>query len=257
MSDGGPKKDSEGVSLGVATTYQRHVFDVKLSRYNDNTRNSELYPRLYRYEGLFDYRFVGFKDLPLALQYRRTSIDSANEPLGYLPKEVDEEAVSGRVNYLAGKWDLGLRGTLLQRMNKLSRQKEAQTQTFGFLPKFAAGALTVAPDFSHKRVSDFTSQQRTDHYIFNLGLSGNALEKRLDYELKGGFRKEIAGVGGADRQVVGAKVKAVYPLARFFNWTSVPSLGIKGEYKETAGSGAASRENEFSLLLSLDGGRFM
>lgn len=257
MTGQGPARDNEGVSLGLATAYQLHLFDVKLSRYNDNTENNDLYPRLYRYEGLFDYRFKGFKTLPLALQYRKSFIDSTREPLGHLPKEVEEEAVTGQMNYLAGKWDLGLRGTLSQRQNKLSQRKESETRTLGFLPKLAAGPVTVAPDFSVRRVTDYASNLRTDHWAFNLGLNGALLKKKLDYELKGGYKKEVVGDTGIERQVVGARVKAAYPLARFFNWTSAPSLGIKGEYKGIDNRLPNKRENDFSLLISLDGGKFL
>lgn len=257
MGNRGPARDSEGVSLGVATSVLLHAFDFKLSRYNNNTDKSELYPRLYRYEGFVDYRFSGFKGVPLALQYKKTLIDSANEPLGYLPKEVEEDAVSGQMNYLAGKWDLGLRGVLSQRTNKLYRQRETATHTLGFLPRFNAGPVKVTPDFSVKRVTEFASHLRTDHYAVDLGLNGSLLESRLDYEVKGGFKRETTGVARTGRQVVGAKVKAAYPLARFFKWSSNPSLGIKGEYKGIDNRSYDRRESDFSLLISLDGGKFL
>jgi len=257
MGNRAPARDSEGVSLGVATSLQLHAFDFKLSRYNDNTDKSDLYPRLYRYEGFVDYRFRGFKAVPLALQYRKTFIDSANEPLGYLPKEVEEDAVSGQMNYLAGKWDLGLRGTLSQRTNKLYRQREAATHAIGFLPRFAAGPLKVTPDFSVKRVTEFPSNLRTDHYAVDLGLNGSILESRLDYEVKGGFKRETTGIPGTGRQVIGAKLKAAYPLARFFKWSRTSSLGIKGEYKGIDNRSYDRRESDFSLLISLDGGKFL
>lgn len=256
MANRAPTRDSEGVSLAMVTALQLHAFDLKLSRYNNNTGKNELYPRLYRYEGFVDYRFKGFKAVPLALQYKRTLVDSSNEPSGYLPKEMEEEAISGQMNYLLGRWDLGVRGALSQRMNKLSQQRETAAHTVGFLPRFAAGAVTVAPDLSVKRVTDFSANQRTDYYTLDLGLNGSLL-KKLDYEVKGGFRRETTRMPGTGRQVVGAKVKAAYPLARYFNWTGVPSLGIKGEYKGIDNRALDRRENDFSLLISLDGVKFM
>ena len=257
MGNRGPARDSEGVSLGVATSLELHAFDFKLSRYNDNTEKSDLHPRLYRYEGFVDYRFRGFKAVPLALQYRKTFIDSTNEPLGYLPKEVEEDAVSGRMNYLAGKWDLGLRGTLSQRTDKLRQQREAATHTIGFLPRFVAGALKVTPDFSVKRVIEFPANLRTDHYAVDLGLNGTLLESRLNYEVKGGFKRETTSISGSGKQVIGAKVKAAYPLARFFKWSRSSTLGIKGEYKGIDNRSYDRRESDFSLLISLDGGKFL
>ena len=257
MADQGPARDSEGVALGLQTAFRLHGLDVKLSRYNDNTEKNELYPRLYRYEGFVDYSFEGFKAVPLALQYRKTFIDSTSEPLGSLAKEVEEDAVYGRVNYLAGRWDLGLRGGLSQRIDRLRRQREASTATLAFLPKFAAAGVTVVPDFSLKRIKEYPAALRTDHYAVNLGVNGTLLEKRLDYEVKGGFKKESTGVPGTGREIVGAKVKAAYPLARLFKWSRRPSLGVKGEYKGISNRTYDRRESDFSLLISLDGGGFL
>lgn len=257
MTGGGPERDTEGVSLGVETALSLHAFDVKLSRYNDNTDKNDLYPRLYRYQGAIEYRFLGLKSLPLALQYKKTFIDSTREPLGYLPKEAEEEAVSGQVHYLAGKWDLGVRGGLAQRSDRLSSRRESSTTTFGFLPRYAAGSFTLAPDFSLKKTRDFANAVDTDQYSVNLGLSGSLLEKKLDYELKGGYRKEVTGTPGTGKESVGAKVKAGYPLARLFKWSGQPVLGVRGEYKESSTRIDDRRESDFSLLISLDGATFL
>ncbi|WP_035497188.1 hypothetical protein [Citrifermentans bremense] len=253
LTGSGPDRDSEGVSLGFGHAFELHSFDVKLSRYNDNTEKNDLSPRLYRYEGLVDYHFKAFSKLQLSLQYKKRYVDSTKEPLGYLPKEVEEDAVSGQLNYLAGRWDLGLRGGVSQRTDKLHRQRESSTESIGFLPKFSAAGVTVLPDLSLKRVMDYSSSQRTDQYAVNLGLNGTLLEKRLDYEVKGGYKEERTGVPGTGKQVVGAKVRAAYPLARLFKWFRPPSLGVKGEFKEINDRGADSRESDFSLLISLDG----
>lgn len=251
MSDG-PQRDREGGSLGVETQLAAHAFDLKLSRYNDNVENDPLSPRLYRYEGIFDYRFKGLKMLPLALQYRKTFIDSGNEPSGYVPKEAAEDAVSGELNYLAGRWNLGVRGGLSQRCDRLRQQRELSSASVGFLPRFSAGSFTVTPDLSMKRVTDFTVSQRTEQYALNLGLAGTLLEQRLDYELKGGYKRESTGVPGTGREIVGAKVKAAYPLPRLFNWSRHPSLGIKGEYNGINNLTEDRRESDFSLLISLE-----
>ncbi len=255
MGDG-PERDREGGSFDIATALELHDLDVRLSRYNDNTEGDPLNPRLYRYEGVVDYKFKGFKTLPLALQYRKTFIDSTREPAGYTPKDVAEDAVSGQVNLLAGRWDLGVRGGVSQRTDRIKQQRELSTATVGFFPKFSAGNFTLLPDLSMKRTNDYAADQRTDQYAVNLGLAGNLLEKRLDYEVKGGFKKESTGAG-TGREVLGAKVKALYPLAGLFKRMRPPSLGIKGEFNGINNLTEDRRENDFSLLISLDGGSFL
>lgn len=255
MGDG-PERDREGGSFGIATALELHDLDVRLSRYNDNTERDPLNPRLYRYEGIVDYKFKGFKTLPLALQYRKTFIDSAKEPAGYAPKDVAEDAVSGQVTLLAGRWDLGVRGGVTQRTDRVNQQRELSSTSVGFFPRFSAGSFTLFPDLSMKRTNDYAADQRTDQYAVNLGLTGNLLEKRLDYEVRGGFKRESTG-GGTGREVLGAKVKALYPLAGLFKWTRPPFLGVKGEYNGINNLTEERRHNDFSLLISLDGGGFL
>lgn len=248
----GPKRDSEGVSLGVETSLGIHAFDVKLSRYHNNTRNEVLKPRLYRFEGLLDYTFKAIDDLPLGLRYKKIFVDSAQEPAGYLPSRSEEEAVAGKVNYLRGRWDLGLLASYSQRTDLIRDEREATSTTFSFLPKYAAGELTVTPDFSLQRSVDVPASQRTARYAVGLGITGSALEKRLDYQLNGAFKKEMAATGFR-KETVGANVKAAYPVLTLFKKNWQPSFGISGEYSGITDPAALRRENAFTFLFSVEG----
>ena len=249
----GPKRDSEGVSLGVQTSQGVHDLDLKLSRHHNNTDSRENLPRLYRYEGLLDYTLKAIDDLPLGLRYKKTFVDSEREPAGYLPKKTEEDAVAGKVNYLTGKWDLGLLASYSQRTDRIRDEREATSATFSFLPKFAAADLTVTPDFSLQRTLDLVASQRTDRYAVGLGINGSALEKKLDYQLNGGFRREWAATTGYRKETVGANLKAAYPALNLFRRSWQPSFGITGEYSDIVNPAAARRENAFSFLFSFEG----
>lgn len=248
----GPRRDWEGVAFAVQTGFQLHAVDLKLSRYNNNTDKSALYPRLYRYEGFLDYTYRGIEELPLGLQYRKTQLDSTSEPAGFAARDSDEDAVSGRVSYLAGKWELGLHAGLSQRTDRLKDEREATAATFSLLPKFAAGPVTVAPDLWFKRSKDFAAGLRTDQYALNLGITGSLLERKLNYELNGGFKKEWAALAGYGRQTLGARVKAGYPLANLFRGVNKTSLGVLGEYKGISTRTFEQRSRDFSLLFSVE-----
>ena len=257
MGGKGPKRDTEGVSLGLETAFRLHAFDLKLSRYHNNTENNELYPRLYKYEGLVDYSFNAIETLPVGLRYRKTFVDSSREPYGYLAKDSEEDAVSGRVNFLTGKWDLGLLASFSQRTDRLSEEREATATTFTFLPKFAAGPVTVSPDFSVKRSMDFPNSLRSEQFAVSLGINGSALEKKVDYEIKGGFKKERIGLVASRRETFGANLKTGYPFTTLFKSILQPSLGIKGEYNGTSDRFSDGRNNAFSLLFSVEGNSFL
>jgi hypothetical protein len=249
----GPKRDSEGVSLGVQSSQGVHDLDLKLSRYHNNTERRENQARIYRYEGLLDYTLKAIDDLPLGLRYKKTLVDSEREPAGYEPKRTEEDAVAGKVNYLTGKWNLGLLASYSQRTDLIRDEREATSTTFSFLPKFAAAGLTLAPDFSLQRTLDLVASQRTDRYAVGLGINGSALEKKLDYQLNGGFRREWAATTGYRKETVGANLQAAYPSLSLFKRNWQPSLGITGEYNGIVNPAAARRENAFSFLFSLEG----
>lgn len=247
----GPRRDWEGVATGLGTSLGLHTFDLRLSRYHDNTDNNELYPRLYRYEGLLEYSVSPLEALPLGLRYRKTFVDSAREPAGYLAKRTEEDAVSGRANYLAGKWDLGLTASYSLKTDRLTDQRQESAATVAFLPKYAGAAVSVAPDFTLKRSLDYPSSLRTDQYAVSLGISG-LLARKIDCQLKGGYKWEVTGASYR-KETVGANVKAAYPLATLFQGNWKPTLGVTGEYKGTSESSAPAKENAFTLLFSLEG----
>ena len=252
MGGTGPKRDWEGISLGLETAFRLHALDLRLSRYRNNTGDNPLYPRLNRYEGSVDYSLKAIRALPLGLRYRKTFIDSDREPLGHLPRESEEDAVSGRANYLAGRWDLGVLASFSQRTDRIREAPEASAATLAFLPKFAAGALIVAPDFSLKRSIDFPASLRTDQYAVGLGINGTLLEKKLDYELRGGFKEEWS-TPAHRKQTLGANLKAAYPLVNLFKGAWRPILGLRGEYSGTSDMLSDRGSRALSLHFTLEG----
>lgn len=248
-----PKRDSEGVSLALATESPLHALDLKVSRYNDNVGNSVLYPRLYKYEGIFDYTFKGVKSLPLGLRYRKTITDSDREPAGWSEQKKDEDAFSGRLRYLSGRWDLGMEATYSQRSDGVRGELDSTATGLSLSPKFSAWGLNVAPEFAMKRSKDFVNSVDGDEYAVNLGINGKALEKKLDYEVRGGYKKEWTNLPDDGRDTLTARVKAAYPLI-FLGNRRRPVIGIKGEYTGVVNQATSDRRsNAVSLLFSIEG----
>ena len=247
-----PKRDREGIALGMGANFESNALDVQFSRYNNNTGNSPVHPRLYQYETVVDYAFSGFKALPVGMQYRKVLLDSAREPAGFEPKETDTETVSGRLNGLTGGWDLGLQVSYFQRSERVRDQREAAGGVLIFTPKFTAPHVAVAPDFSMKRSTYFPTRFCTDELAVGLGINGR-LHGKLDYRLKGGFKREQrTDLPASGKETLGANLTAGYQFGRIFKVFRQPSLGIKGEYTDISGQASPRRNTTFSLLVFID-----
>lgn len=246
-----PKRDREGMAWNLAADFQRHTLGVNLSRYNDNTGNSELYPRLYRYEGALDYAFKGIAGLPLGLQYRKTLLESIREPAGVAPRQADSDTVSGKMNLLARNWDFGFRGNYMQRNDRLLEVREMAATTLAFSPKFTAGTVVVAPAFSVGRSTNYLAKLEKETLAVNLDVTGGLIGKFLDYELRSGFTKE-RNSALTGKETIGAKVKLSCNLKNFLDKALMPSVAVKGEYNRSVFAQSLSSRSDYALLLLID-----
>jgi len=250
----GPYNDSEGFRLEMGAGFQHHALDINLSRYNDNLDNDIFYPRLYRYQGNIDYTFKGIQSLPMGVQYGKTVVDSDREPAGSGPQASEADTFSGKVNYLTGKWNLGMKASYLQRKNKVLDQQEMDATTIAFSPKVITGPVTITPDLSLKRSHFFRERHQAETCGINMGIRGNG---EFDYEVRGGYRKEWHGSPSSGRDSIGASVRMGYPLGKFLKRVSKPSLRLKGEYRDTMDRTAEIRNSSYSFLITVDGSSFL
>lgn len=256
ISAGGPRRDSEGVGLGLGANYKQHVFGLSFSRYNDNLAKSLLFPRLYRSQGVLDYSFKLLPEIPIGLQYRKTLVDSQNEPAGYEQVASEEDAVIGRLNYKPGKWDLGLKANYHQRKKRLTDERQSSAATIVLAPRYNAGTVSVSPDVSLRRSTYFQERLAVDEYAAHLDIRGNACGRKLSYELRGGYRKETSNLSPSGKETLGASVKLKYPLAKLFKKERQPTVGFKGDYNGTSDRSMDGRNSRFSLLFMFEGGSF-
>ncbi|UFS70356.1 hypothetical protein LPW11_21120 [Geomonas sp. RF6] len=243
-----PRRDWEGYALGLGKEFGVHALELRLSRYNDNVKKNAESPVVYRYEGILEYNFKKIETLPLGFQYAKRVVQSVVEGGGRNGSGVD--TIAGKMTYLAGEWDLGVRASYLQRRNLASEERDLAAATVALAPKFNAGDVTVAPDFSLKRSFYLLERQRSDEYWAGLDIRGFALGRQLDYQLRGGVRK-VLPESASGTTSVGGNVRLAYPLKRLLGALSAPTLGVRGEFNGVSDSWR--REGNYSLLVVLEG----
>ncbi|SNB46301.1 hypothetical protein [Geobacter sp. DSM 9736] len=252
----GPRRDTEGVALGMGATLQPHALDIKLSRYNDNTSNIDGVPRLYRYEGGVSYTFTGIQNLPFGLSCRKTLLDQVKVPDGLSPLKSESDTMTGRINCMSGRWDLGVNGTYLQRGDRTRGRRDLASSGIGFVPKMTAGGFSLVPDVSMKRTRYFASGEKRSEYGFNVAISRTGLERTFDYELRGGYRKDTATLFSPAKDTFDAMLKLSYPLDQFTRRSGKAS--IKADYSRISYTPSpGGRSSAYSLLLVIDAAKFM
>jgi len=244
-----PRRDWEGYRAALAREYGAHALEMNISRHNDNVEGAPRRPTLYRYEGVAEYRFTGVPVLPLGLSYRK-EIDEWREQGGGRSGK-NRDTVAGRLNYLAGGWDLGVRASLSQRSDLTRDVRDFAAATLSLAPAYQGGVLTVSPDLSLRRSYYLLEGQRTDEYAAGVDVRGCLLGRELDYQVKGGFRTVFGDTPAARRNSLHADVRLAYPLKGLFGALSAPIVGLRGEYRGMRDQ--ARSDGGYSLHLVLEG----
>lgn len=252
VSGSGPQPNNAGVALTMGADFQVHALDLNLSRYNDNTGDSDLHPTLYRQEGVLGYTFKGIKSLPFGLQYKKTLLTSAREPEGVAPRDIDTDALTSRVNYLVKNWDFGLSWNFQQQTDRLRDARESIAHTVRFAPKYQGKGFSVAPDFSLRRSRDFVAAVDKDTYAVNLDLKGSLLTNRFGYEMKSGYSKDVASVPSAASESFGTRIKLGCDVSKIRKNPILASIGIKGEYNRTIPGDTTAGRSDYTVMVVLD-----
>src|SRR4030042_1984311 len=78
----GLQKDKQGVSIINGLNLGKHNFNVLLSRYNNNLKGDDLFPRIVNYVAGIDYSCNEITNLPIGINYQKSIQDSSREPSG-------------------------------------------------------------------------------------------------------------------------------------------------------------------------------
>jgi len=245
----GVQKDREGFNLRGGGSIDVHSFNLSFSRYNDNVEDAKLLPKIYTYQGGIDYNFNKFKSLPMGLSYQRTHQESKNEPEGTAPTGVRANNISGRINYTKDAWNLGLSVTCENQDNQYNDTDNNRNVTLTFTPVYSSEKFSVSPSLSFNRLSyDYTKVQK-DTYTANLSVRGNALEKKLNYELAYTMNRVQTSDNSTGSETKNLTFRTGYLLAKYFAGLVNPTIGIRGNYSESHDRIVDNRKDSFYVFL--------
>ena len=245
----GLQKNREGFMFRAGADFKIHSINLSLSRYNDNVKGDDLYPRIYTYQGIIDYTFKKYQNLPIGLSYQRSIIDSTMEPESTPHVRMDTDIITGRINYMDGSWNIGFQTSHSMQNDKTNGGADSTTTTCTFTPTYSTEHFSISPNFSFNRSKYHLTGVRTDTYTVNLDLRGDVFQKRITYELAGTYNRIESSDSSIDQDKINTDFRFAYFLSKSLWGFSDPSLGIRGQYNITNNRGYGQRNDELVILL--------
>lgn len=226
----GVQKDREGFALKGGGTLNVHTFNLSLSRYNDNVQDTPLLPKIYTYQGGVDYSFSKFKSLPMGFGYQITLLESQNEPVKTLRKDVRTDNLTGKINFQKDSLNLGFNINYAHQNDYYVIANDNTNVTITFTPTYSSDKFSITPSFSLNRLIYDYSNLVTDTYTANLGIRGNLYDNKVTYEVSYNFNKVMKSDDSTSTESTDINFRTGYLLAKQKFGLVNPTVGIRGNY---------------------------
>ena len=248
----GLPKDREGASIMNGLNLGVHTINLTLSRYNDNVKGDELFPRILNYQGGLDYSFNGIPNLPMGVNYQKSIQNSTREPSGTNPLDLHADTVSGRVNYTLDKINLGVLASYSLLDDRTPTNNDTTAINYTFTSSYNIPNITVSPSFSLNQSKIHVTDVRTDTYTINLDLRTRFFRERLTFDVGGTYNIIKADNGLTDSRNLNTNFRLAYNIKEFFKGLMNPTIALRGAYmKVTDKINRSSDRDELTLFLVL------
>jgi hypothetical protein len=248
----GVRKDNEGVSFMNSLALDQHALSLLLSRYNDNVKGDDLFPRIVTSHGNLGYSFFGLPNLPLNLSYQKVIQESRREPSGTDPIERHTDTVTGNITYITGHLSLGFTGNYSLLNDRTPVNADTTSINYVFTPSYFMSALTLSPAFSLNRSKDHLSDVWTDTYTASMNMGTRLFRERASIDAGGTYTEIKADNDSVNTRNLSTNFRVGYRLKDLLRGMIDPTLALKGLYtKITDKVNSAASMDEFSLFLML------
>ncbi|MFQ5901283.1 MAG: hypothetical protein ACE5IH_06985, partial [Thermodesulfobacteriota bacterium] len=248
----GLQRDMEGFTINTGANFQTQSVNLSFARINDNVKKEELFPRVYTYQGMVDYRYNGLPILPIGINYQKSILDSSMEPEFTFPMRTDTDTISGTINYMKGKLNLGLQADYSFQNDRTSTGNDTTATTLSFTPAYSFSEhISITPNLSFNRSKYHFTDVRTDTYTVNLDLMGDAFSKKITYELASSYNKIKSNDSLTDQDSINGEFRIAYILGERLWRLMNPLVGIRGLYNRMEDRVWEQANEELVLFLVL------
>lgn len=246
------QKDKEGLSFRGGANLDYHAINFMLSRYNDNVKGDELFPRIINYQGNLDYSFNKIPNLPIGIGYQKGMQESTKEPPGSTPIKLYTDTVTGRINYTKNEINIGFQTAYSLMNDRTLTNNDTTTITYTLAPSFSAADISVNPSFSLNQSKSRVTDVRTDTYTVNLDLRTKFFKERASFETGCTYSIAKADNGSSNSRILNANFRLAYQIKGFLKYFHKPSIALRGSYMKINDKvNPASNKDELTLFLVL------
>ncbi len=244
------QKDREGLSLKGGANWDWHSLNLSLSRYNDNVRGDELFPRIYNTQFVADYSFNKIPELPMGLNYQKFIQKSTKEPEATTKINTETDTLSGRISYVKDKLNIGFTTAYSVMNDKTEANNDTTSVTYTFTPAYNDVNYSVSTSFSLNQSKVKLTGVRTDSYATNLDLKTKFLNQKATFDVAGTYTITKANDGLTNTRNLNGTVQLAYDLAKFVRDYLKPVIALKATYsKITDKISSSNNRDEFVLYL--------
>jgi hypothetical protein len=249
----GLQKDKQGVSIINGLNLGKHNINLLLSRYNDNVRDDDLFPRMVNYVANIDYTCNEIQNLPIGISYQKSIQDSSKEPSGIDPIDVHTDTVMGRINYTMDNLNLGFQTAYSLQNDKGPTNSDTTSITYTFTPSYVLNPnISVNSSFFLNQSKFHLTDVWTDTYTINLDLRTRFFNDRLTFDVGGTYNIIKADDDSADNRNLSANFRLAYNIKDFLKGYVNPTIALRSTYtKVTDKLYSSSDRDEFVLFLVL------
>jgi hypothetical protein len=246
------QKDKQGISLINGLNLGVHAVNLSLSRYNDNVKGDDLFPRIVNYQGTLDYSFNGIPSLPIGINYQKSVQDSTREPQGATQLEIYTDTVSGRINYMKDRFNLGFQTSYSLMNDRTSSNNDTTTITYTLTPSYNMPNISISSAFSLNQSKIHITDVKTDTYTINLDLRTMFFKDKGSFDIGSTYVITKADNSSIDNRNLNANFRLAYNIQKLLKGYFNPTVAIRGTYTNFRDKiNRSSDRDEFILLLVL------
>jgi hypothetical protein len=245
-------KDKQGVSLRGGANLGVHSVNLLFTRYNDNVEDDDQFPRIVNYQGNLDYSFNGIPNLPMGVNYQKSIQDSTREPSGSYKINMYMDSVTGRINYMIDKFNIGFQTVYSLQNDKTESNNDTTTVTCSLTSSYTLQDIALSSGFSFNQSQYHSTDLMTDTYTINLDIRTKFLQDKGAFDVGGTYNITKANDGSTDNRNLNTNFRLAYNIKGLLKGFLNPTIALRGSYlKNIDDVYSQSNKDEFILFLVL------
>ena len=246
------QRDKQGVSLRGGANLGVHNINIMFTRYNDNVKGDDLFPRIVNYQGNLDYSFNGIPNLPMGFNYQKSVQDSSREPSGSYNINMHTDTVSGRINHTIDKLNLGFQTSYSMMNDKTSSNNDTTTVTCSFTPSYTLQDISLSSGFSFNQSQYHRTDLMTDTYTINLDVRTKFFKERGSFDIGSTYNIVKTNDGSVNNRNLNTNFRLAYNIKGLLKGFLNPTIALRGTYMKNIDEVySQSTKDEFILFLVL------